>query len=410
MIRNLGSLIIRFSGTVIQFISGILVSRFSPDNPEVTAYYFLIVSLIWICIYGISFGFPNHIFIRTSEHNNDINLFSSLNQYIQSYSKLLVYTLPLFVAAIFFVNHYYEIELYSIILIFIAAFFMANNRFCSESLKGYGLENIGIFLDRTFFPFLILIQIILLHKQENLTIENINLCFFFAACISFLTSYIFSFLYLKKNGIKENYKLDFKHLSGQYLIELGEVLSNRLPIILLNIIFVSNSNLIAGISICFTLVSISGTINFALYPYFGREYVRSLKRGNISLAKKTMIYSQLLSGFIYTFYFILLFILGEYILKVYNPDYVKYYPYLVFYSSIMIINQFFGISDYLMSLIRKDSYAILFKVASIIMLFLVAFIANRLDSVHWFLFAGFLSIFVKNLLSYIFHLKYTIND
>ena len=123
-----------------------------------------------------------------------------------------------------------------------------------------------------------------------------------------------------------------------------------------------------------------------------------------------MIYSQLLSGFIYTFYFILLFILGEYILKVYNPDYVKYYPYLVFYSSIMIINQFFGISDYLMSLIRKDSYAILFKVASIIMLFLVAFIANRLDSVHWFLFAGFLSIFVKNLLSYIFHLKYTIND
>ena len=410
MIRNLGSLIIRFSGTAIQFISGILVSRFSPDNPEVTAYYFLIVSLIWICIYGISFGFPNHIFIRTSEHNDSINLFSSLNQYIQSYSRLLVYALPLVIAASFFLNHYYEIAFYSIVFIFIAAFFMANNRICSESLKGYGLENIGIFLDRTFFPLLVLIQIIILHKQENLTIENINLCFLFAASISFLISYIFSFLYLKKNGIKENYKLDFKHLSGQYLIELGEVLSNRLPIILLNIIFVSKSTLIAGISICFTLVSISGTINFALYPYFGRQYVRSLKKGNILLAKKTMIYSQLLSGFIYILYFILLFILGEYLLKVYNPDYVKYYPYLVFYSSLMIINQFFGVSDYLMSLIRKDSYAILFKTASIATLFLFAFIANRLDSVQWFLFAGFFSIFVKNLLSYIFHLKYIIND
>ena len=408
MIRNLGSVIIRFSGTAIQFISGILISRFS--NPEVTAYYFLIVSLIWICIYGISFGFPNHIFIRTSEHNDDINLFSSLNQYIQSYSRLLVYALPLVITASFFLNYYYSIEFYSIIFIFIAAFLMANNRMCSESLKGYGIENMGIFLDRTSFPLLVLIQIILLYKQENLTIENINLCFLYAASISFLIAYICSFIYLKRNGIKENYKLDFTHLSGQYLIELGEVLSNRLPIILLNIIFVANSTLIAGISICFTLVSISGTINFALYPYFGRRYVKSLKRGDILLAKKTMIYSQLLSGSIYVLYFMLLFILGEYVLKVYNPDYVQYYPYLIFYSSIMIINQFFGVSDYLMSLIRKDSYAVLFKAVSIVMLLLVTFIADRLDSVQWFLFAGFFSIFVKNLLSYIFHLKYIIND
>ena len=179
---------------------------------------------------------------------------------------------------------------------------------------------------------------------------------------------------------------------------------------LLNIIFATQSTLVAGISICFTLVSISGTINFALYPYFGREYIKSLKKRNIFSAKKMLIYSQLLSGSIYLLYFTLLFIFGEYILKIYNSEYVQYYNYLIFYSSLMIINQFFGISDYLISLIRKDSYAILLKILSLFVLLLFAFIANQFSSLHWFFLSIFFSVFVKNLFSYIFHLKYVVHD
>jgi len=408
MTRNLISIIIRFSGTVIQLLSGILISKFS--TPEITAYYFLILSLVWIFIYGMSFGFPNHIFIRTSEHSESINFFSSLNQYIVSYSRLLVYVLPLVLILSYFLHWYYSINFSSTLFIFITALIMSNNRFCSESLKGVGHEIIGIFLDRTLFPLFILIQIIFLYFQENLTLQSINLFFLYGAFASFLSSYAVSFFFLNRHGIKENYKLDISHLSGQYLIELGEVLINRLPIVLLNIIFVTNSTLIAGISICFTLVSISGSINFALYPYFGREYIKRLKKRNMFSAKKMLIYSQLLSGTIYLLYFILLFIFGEYILKIYNSEYIQYYNYLIFYSSLMIINQFFGVSDYLISLIRKDSYAILLKILSLFILLLFAFIANQFSSVHWFFLSVFFSVFVKNLFSYIFHLKYVVHD
>ena len=120
------------------------------------------------------------------------------------------------------------------------------------------------------------------------------------------------------------------------------MLINRLPIIILNFIF-NDVRLIAGLSICFTLVSISGTINFALYPFFGRNYIQKIKSQEQSQAKETIYKSQLWCGVLYILYFFVLFFFGELILNIYNKDFISFNNYLVFYSFLMIFNQFFGV-------------------------------------------------------------------
>ena len=100
----------------------------------------------------------------------------------------------------------------------------------------------------------------------------------------------------------------------------------------------------------------------------------------------------------------------EKILGIYNSNFVQFYSYLFLYSSLMIINQLFGVSDYLMSVIRQDKSAILFKFASLTVLLLLSYISFNQKSVEIFIFAVFSSVFIKNLLSYSYYFKYAFKN
>ncbi len=405
MIRNFSSLVFRFSGTIIQFLTGILIARFSSN--EITAYYFLILSTTWIAVYAISLGFPNHIFIVTSESEENSNHFDLLKKYIWAYIRLALPIILFILTWIYFFN----LNIQSSLFIALTSLLLSINRFCCEVMKGSGNEILGILFDRTIFPTTVMLNIILLNVYDSFSISSINSSFVISSSLSLLLSYFISANILNKSGSTINRLfIDKKHISGQYIIELGEVLINRLPIIIFNLIFYNNSNLIAGFSICFTLVSISGTINFALYPHFGRTFIRELNSQNFKKAKKKLYESQLWTGFLYFLYFLILYFFGKIILNVYNADFVQYYNYLALYSSLMIINQFFGVSDYLMSVIRKDKIAILFKFLSIVLLILFSYFAYNKESVEVFIFAIFISIFSKNLLSYIYYFKYVFKN
>lgn len=109
-------------------------------------------------------------------------------------------------------------------------------------------------------------------------------------------------------------------------------------------------------------------------------------------------------------YFLILYFFGEKILGIYNSSFVQFFNYLFLYSSLMIINQLFGVSDYLMSVIRQDKSAILFKFTSLIVLLLLSYISYSQKSVEIFIFAIFSSVFIKNLLSYSYYFKYAFKN
>ena len=127
-------------------------------------------------------------------------------------------------------------------------------------------------------------------------------------------------------------------------------------------------------------------------------------------AKEIIYKSQLWCGVLYILYFFVLFFFGELILNIYNKDFISFNNYLVFYSFFMIFNQFFGVSDYLMSLIRKDFFAIVFKLLSLVTLILFSTIAYIYQSVEIFLVSIVLSVLIKNILSYTFHLRYVFKN
>jgi len=404
MLSNLFSLFIRFFGTILQFLAGILIARFS--DADITAYYFLLLSSVWITVYGLSLGFPNHIFIITSESSSDTNFLKLLKKYIYYYSRLLIPILSLIFLLFFLIQPIFLLDLKNFSTILITAAILVFNRFCSEIFKGSKSVNAGIFFDRTTFPFLIFLSTIYFSYFASFSINSINCAFLISSITSLIISCLSSVYFLNQG--KENIKnIDFdnKHLVSQYILELGEVLINRLPIILLNIIFFEDSKLIAGLSICFTLISISGTINFALYPFFGKSFIKEIKNNQIREAKNILFSSQLWTGFLYLGYFTILYFFGESILSVYNSEFVIYNNYLLFYGALMIFSQFLGVSDYLMSLIRKDKLAIIFKLISLVGLLLLAYVSFKNNSVKIFLMAIFISNFLKNIISYIFHLK-----
>lgn len=409
VLRNFTSLFFRFSGTLIQFLSGIMIARFS--NNEITAYYFLILSSIWISVYALSIGFPNHIFIVTSESKDNSNQLDILKKYILFYSKLIAPIISFFLISIYCLSSIFDIDAQTYFLVFLSSFLLSINRFCCEVLKGSNNETIGILCDRTIFPLLIMLNIISLYLTESFSINSINYSFIISSILSLFLSYFISFKVLNKSGPTiEKLFFDKSHVGGQYIIELGEVLINRLPIIIFNFIFSNDTDLIAGFSICYTLVSISGTINFALYPYYGRIFIRELNSKNFKQAKKKLYESQLWTGCLYTIYFLILYFFGEKILGIYNSNFVQFYSYLFLYSSLMIINQLFGVSDYLMSVIRQDKSAILFKFASLTVLLLLSYISFNQKSVEIFIFAVFSSVFIKNLLSYSYYFKYAFKN
>ena len=409
VLRNFISLFFRFSGTLIQFLCGIMIARFS--NNEITAYYFLILSSVWISVYALSIGFPNHIFIVTSESKDNSNKFNILKKYILFYSKLIIPIISIFLISIYCLSFAFNIDTQTYFLVFLSSYLLSINRFCCEVLKGSNNETFGILFDRTIFPLLIMLNIIFLYLTDSFSINSINYSFLISSIFSFFMSFLISFKILNNSGpTLEKLFFDKSHVGGQYIIELGEVLINRLPIIIFNLIFSNDSNLIAGFSICFTLVSISGTINFALYPYYGRAFIRELNSQNFKQAKKKLYESQLWTGCLYMIYFLILYFFGEKILGIYNSSFVQFFNYLFLYSSLMIINQLFGVSDYLMSVIRQDKSAILFKFTSLIVLLLLSYISYSQKSVEIFIFAIFSSVFIKNLLSYSYYFKYAFKN
>ena len=158
VLRNFTSLFFRFSGTLIQFLSGIMIARFS--NNEITAYYFLILSSIWISVYALSIGFPNHIFIVTSESKDNSNQLDILKKYILFYSKLIAPIISFFLISIYCLSSIFDIDAQTYFLVFLSSFLLSINRFCCEVLKGSNNETIGILCDRTIFPLLIMLNII----------------------------------------------------------------------------------------------------------------------------------------------------------------------------------------------------------------------------------------------------------
>lgn len=408
MLNKLISLFVRFSGTIIQFISGILISRYS--SADVTAYYFFLLSSVWITVYVISLGFPNHIFIVISESGNDGKHLNILRRYIFYFLKLMIPVVSFLVIILLFYGYSNDIRIDNYFLIFCTAFILSLNRFCSEALKGSNFLNLGLFFDRTSFPLFIMINIFYMNSTNSLSIDSISYSFIYSALFSLILSYFTSGRFLNYlSSEKFKIKLAKTHLGSQYIIELCEVLINRLPIIILNFIF-NDVRLIAGLSICFTLVSISGTINFALYPFFGRDYIQKIKSQEQAQAIETIYKSQLWCLGLYALYFFVIFFFGELILSIYNKDFVSFNNYLVFYSFFMIFNQFFGVSDYLMSLIRKDFFAIIFKFLSLMTLILFSALAYIYQSVEIFLISIVLSVFIKNVLAYVFHLKYVFKN
>ena len=114
MLNNFISLFVRFSGTIIQFISGILISRFSAA--DVTAYYFFLLSSVWITVYAVSLGFPNHIFIVTSESGNDGKHLNILRRYIFYFLKLMIPILSFLVIILLFYGYSKDISVNNYIL------------------------------------------------------------------------------------------------------------------------------------------------------------------------------------------------------------------------------------------------------------------------------------------------------
>ena len=133
VLRNFTSLFFRFSGTLIQFLSGIMIARFS--NNEITAYYFLILSSIWISVYALSIGFPNHIFIVTSESKDNSNQLDILKKYILFYSKLIAPIISFFLISIYCLSSIFDIDAQTYFLVFLSSFLLSINRFCCEVLK-----------------------------------------------------------------------------------------------------------------------------------------------------------------------------------------------------------------------------------------------------------------------------------
>ena len=227
MIRNFSSLVFRFSGTIIQFLTGILIARFSSN--EITAYYFLILSTTWIAVYAISLGFPNHIFIVTSESEENSNHFDLLKKYIWAYIRLALPIILFILTWIYFFN----LNIQSSLFIALTSLLLSINRFCCEVMKGSGNEILGILFDRTIFPTMVMLNIILLNVYDSFSISSINSSFVISSSLSLLLSYFISANILNKAGSTINRLfIDKKHISGQYIIELGEVLINRLPIII----------------------------------------------------------------------------------------------------------------------------------------------------------------------------------
>jgi hypothetical protein len=400
MLTNFFSLFVRFSGTLLQFLTGIIIARFSES--DITAYFFLLLSSVWIATYILSYGFPNHIFIITSESKHNTNFLVLLKKYIIYYFRIIIPVLCFIFLFSFFIDFVFNYQLTNLSIILSTAIILVMNRFCSEVFKGSNRINAGIFFDRTTFPLLVFISSIYIAYADSFSISSLNFAFIISSIISFIISYLSS-IYFLNNGsnIIEKIGFDNQHLGSQYIIEIFEVLINRLPIIILNLIFV-DPNIIAGLSICYTLVSISGTINFALYPVFGRDYIKKINSRKFKEAKKTLYNSQVWSFGLYIIYFSLLYFFGISILEFYGKEFVSFYNYLVLYSFLMILNQFFGVSDYLMSLIRKDLYSIAFKCLSLGTLVIFAKIAYDHDSIEIFLLSIAMSAVVKSSLSYFY--------
>ena len=198
VLRNFISLFFRFSGTLIQFLCGIMIARFS--NNEITAYYFLILSSVWISVYALSIGFPNHIFIVTSESKDNSNKFNILKKYILFYSKLITPIISIFLISVYCLSFVFNIDTQTYFLVFLSSYLLSINRFCCEVLKGSNNETFGILFDRTIFPLLIMLNIIFLYLTDSFSINSINYSFLISSIFSFFISFLISFKILNNSG------------------------------------------------------------------------------------------------------------------------------------------------------------------------------------------------------------------
>tara|TARA_B100000963_G_C22638771_1_gene679166 strand:- start:2317 stop:3543 length:1227 start_codon:yes stop_codon:yes gene_type:complete len=323
---------IRFSATFLQF-SIIYIFK---SEIDILAFYFLFIIFFEIGSNVLSLGFPRLSFIKMSKLNNkgSLNLIHNL---LAVYFKTLLkkfYLVILFLGSAFLMLN---IDLLGLIALLFICFIFAINLIITEAIKASAYKNIGVFLNRVyhlliFFIISILIDIYNINATKNILIYSL----LFATIISTISSYYFININFSKQKYN-NFTSSSSFSLSQFLIQLKDIFFQRLPIILLNFLFIDKV-ILAAFSFFHSIISVRGTFNDILTPIYVPRFLKQFKNQNNQNSLQKYLRELLSKSFIINlFYTCCLLLLGENILLIFNDEFSEYYDIFIGY---VLITQF----------------------------------------------------------------------
>jgi hypothetical protein len=398
MLKRINTFIIRFLATFFQFFLVALISK--QNNNELLAFYFLYLAFHQVGSYALNFGFERIALISISKNPDKIIDF--LHQIFKEYSKILINHFYVFILLLIVNIYLFDINLIDNFMIIICCLLFSFNLINGQSIIASNSPNVGIFFVRVFY--LIIISFIFaFYNYSNYEISKniIIYSFLLATSLSLLLSYLFIKINFSKK-IKNNSNTKIQLSFDQYKIQILNIIFQRLPIFLLNILFFDKM-LVAAFSLIHSIASIRGTIVDVLASQFVPKFLKMYDDKSSSskinnFFRKIQIYTFLLN----CIYGIIILFFGNEILNYFNPEFLTYFDILFLWISVNVILSLFGLSIFINSTVSiKNTLHLKFILISIFLMILLAYTLNVQLGIYGLFLAILSSQILLSILSYL---------
>jgi len=409
MLNKINTFVIRFLATFFQFFLIVLISK--QNNSELLAFYFLFLAFHQVGSYALNFGFERIAFISISK--NPSNVIDFLYQIFGEYFNVLIKHFYIFFLLLITNIYLFDVSILSNILMIICCLLFSFNLINGQSIIAANFPNSGIFFVRVFH--LISVALIFaIYNYFELEISKDAIIYSFFA--STILSLFFSFCFIKIN-FNKNMKLNSNTIIelsfDQYKIQISNIIFQRSPIFLLNILFMDKV-LIAAFSLIHSIASIRGTIVDVLASQFVPKFLKMYDdKLDIIIMNKYFRRIQIYTLVLNSIYGMLIFVFGNQILNFFNSDFLVFSDILFLWVSANIILSFFGLSIFMNSTMSiKNTIHFKYILISICSMIILAFILSQGLEIYGLFLAILFSQLLLSILSFLnvrkilnYHLK-----